>query len=714
MDPASHVIQTTARSYWSPSADGGEDDHNQKESRTDHDGLAKDLPDSSTDKSPTASTISPTRSGNPLSQFLGFFSNWEWLLVAAAFLAYLPALAGKFVWDDDSWTSNIIALLRDFHGLGSMWLKPTALQQYYPLAGTTFWIDYRLWGFHPVGYHLENVLLHAFSAVLLWRILQRLRVRGAWLGAAIFALHPVCVESVAWITERKNVLSGVFFLGSVLASIKFWLLPDPGAEERDKSSGASLGLWRFYWLALALYLCALLSKTATVGLPGVIFLLLWWKRGRLGWRDICLLLPFLAVGVAMGLTTMWLEKHHLGAGGKEWGFSAPERLVVAGRVFWFYLGKLFWPHPLMFVYPRWTIQATQPMAYLPVVAAAAGVLLLWRKRHGWGRPVLFAVGYFVAILFPVMGFFDVFFFRYSFVCDHFQYLACIGPLVLAAAGITTALGLFQKRTPWLAPAVCGTLLLMLGMLTWRQTGVYRNFETLWRDSLAKNPKASLARIDLGVYLASKGRYDEAMEQYRMAVEANPNDYAAQHNLGIELARRGKIDEAIEHYRKALQIRPNFDQGRYSLANALSNEGKFDEAIQLYTEVLKVKPDYAPAHYNLGAAFIAKRRYADAIVELRKALQIQPNHPGVLMNLGNALVLNGQLDEAVAAYRKAVGIDPSVPGLHMNLGVALLRHGKRAEAQDQFAEALRLKPDFAEAQQQLRALDSSQQGPGPIK
>ncbi len=433
------------------------------------------------------------------------------LLLPLVLSAYLPALRGEFIWDDDY---NILksAPLQTLDGLRRIWFEPGATQQYYPLTHTTFWLDYHLWGLHPWGFHLENILLHGFTAILLWLALRRLGAHGAWLGAALFALHPVGVESVAWITERKNTLSGVFFLGSILAAVRFWRM-DQLLVPRSGGGNTKDGVpqWKFYWLALALYLCALWSKTSTVGLPVVILLLLWWKRGGIGRRDRALALPFLALGAGMALVTIAVERNLLlvGMNGEESGFSYLQRSLVAGRALWFYLAKLLWPHPLMFIYPRWSIRATQPLAYLPVAAALAGVVMLWRSRAGWARPALFVIVYFCVMLFPVLGFFNGIFFRYSFVCDHFQYLACIGPLALAAAGITLALDRMAKAGLRLKPAACAALLLTLAVLTWRQSGVYRNLEILWRDTLARNPGAWMAHDNLGLFLSQTGRFEEA-------------------------------------------------------------------------------------------------------------------------------------------------------------------------------------------------------------
>jgi protein O-mannosyl-transferase len=653
----------------------------------------------------------------------------ESLPVLALFLlvlaAYFPALRGEFNWDDDE---NIIksVALRSLNGLRRIWFVPGATQQYYPLTHTSFWLDYHIWGLHPWAYHLENLLLHALSAALLWRGLRRLGARGAWLGAALFALHPVCVESVAWITERKNALSGVFYLASALAAIEFWLPraagPIPEKRKDQKLPETSFGPWHFYWLALFLYTCALWSKTATIGLPAVILTLVWWKRSFLVRRDAVLLLPFLACGLGMALITIYIENHlRLNVGGPDdWKFSPLERLLIGTRAVWFYLGKIVWPHPLMFMYPRWNIQLFQLRSYLPLAAMIATFAILWRKRRRWGRPVLVALGSFVAILFPVLGAFNVFFYRYSFVCDHFQYLAAIGPIALAAAAITITLDIFSNGQPLLKPAVCGLLLLMLGALTWRQSGIFENRETLWRDTLAHNPDSWMAHDNLGVWLSQSGRFEEADAQYQTAISLRPNDHIAYYDLGIECAMKGELEKALDYYNASLKISPSYALTHYEMANVLARQGKLDDAIPEYTTALKTYPDFATAHFNLanafakkgnldgaieqytkaldiqpedaraqaslGRALAAKGNSVEAIVHFQKALEIDPNSVEAMANLANALLGQKRFDEAITLYHAALQLNPASAVLHYNLGAALSRQGKAAEAQVELNQA----------------------------
>jgi tetratricopeptide (TPR) repeat protein len=650
------------------------------------------------------------------------------LIVLLVLAAYYPALHGGFIMDDDD---NIVTrtALRSLDGLKRIWIDPNATMQYFPLTHTTYWLDYHFWGLNPFGYHLENVLLHALSALLLWRLLTRLQVKAAWLGAALFALHPVCVESVAWMTERKNTLSAVFFLASLTASIKFWLpecaASGPNGPEPAGVKSAGPPQWKFFWLALALYLCALLSKTTTVALPVVVFGLIWWKRGRVEWRNIVLLLPFLAVGLAMGLAIAWLEKHKLGAIGNDWNLSLLDRLLLAGRIVWFYAGKLVWPHPLMFMYPRWVIHAAQPVAYLPLLAAAVGFAILWRKRNGLARPFLFVTVYFVAMLFPVLGFFNIYFSRYSHVNDHFQYLAALGFLPLAAVGIMTVAELMAKHGALWKPAVCTAVLLVLGLLSWRQAHIYRDAETLWRDTIAHNPEAWMAHNNLGAELNRQGKRDEAIQQFDAALRIRPTHAPAYYNTGLALAAKGDFAGAIPKYTKAIELEPGFAYSYYSLGIALANLGRFDEAISQFQITLQMQPNYAPGYFNLGNTLAAKGqsdealacfrrtlqiepKFADALVAmantwtvkgrldeatncLRQALQINPQHAGALAIMGNLLLAGGRFDEAIDYYHKTLQINPNHAGVLMNLGNALLSKGQLDEGIEAYRKSLQFDP-----------------------
>ena len=640
---------------------------------------------------------------------------WHWvfglLLITITFLAYLPAVRGSFVWDDDSWTTGLSALFQDASGLRRIWFQPTVLQQYYPLAGTTFWLDYQLWKFWTTPYHIENILLHALAALLFWRLLLRLQVPGAWLAAAIFALHPVMVESAAWITERKNVLSLTLYLAALLVYLRY--AQGVTSDEREvtrtdsplsrvtglpaevPSDGTKAGHpLLFYALAWFLFLGALLAKTTAVSLPAVILLLAWWQRGGLRWRaDVVPTLPFFALALTLGALTAWLEKNWVGAQGSAFALTFPQRCLVAGRVPWFYLGKLLWPAQLCFVYPRWQPDPGMWRQWLYPFGTVGGLSVLWLARGCIGRGPVTAAFFFVGTLFPVLGFMNAYFMRYSFVCDHWVYLSSLGVIALVAALVVRAAEFWRASVVVYGLAI--VLLPVLGVLTWRQAGVYRDMETLWRTTIARNPDCWMAQSDLGTWLLDRGKPAEAETHFREALRLTP-DYAESHyNLGVALATRGKLDEAIQHYVRAVQLNPAYVDAINNLGAALAKQKKLAEAIQCYERALQLKPDYADALNNLGVALAEQGKLPEAIQHYERALQLKPDYADAHYNLGNALATQGRLNEAIQHFERALQLKPDYAEAHYNLGVALATQGKLAEAIQHYERALQLKPDYAE-------------------
>jgi protein O-mannosyl-transferase len=545
------------------------------------------------------------------------------LLVIVTMFVYLPAWNGTPIWDDDAHLTK--PELRSLEGLGRIWTQPGATQQYYPLAHTFFWVEHQLWGDWPAGYHLLNILLHCASALLLVRILRHLEIRGAWLAAAIFALHPIQTESVAWISELKNMLSGVFYLGSVLVYLKF-------DRTRNLSS---------YAAALVLFLLGLMSKTVIATLPAAVLIIFWWKRGKLSWRrDGLPLVPFFLLGSAAGLFTAWVEQSLIGAEGTDYNYTAVERILIAGRVIWFYLGKLLWPLDLIFVYPRWEVSQTVWWQYLYLAATLLLVAVLVRLARRWRAP-LAAFLFYIVTLFPVLGFLNVYPFRYSLVADHFQYLANLGFIALVAAGIAM---LFEHRQNWhraLGYALCLAFLALLAILTWRQSAMYTNIETLWQITIERNPKAWMAHNNLGTVMLQKGQVDNAIFHFRKALEIKANHADAQANLGSALLQKGELDEAIAQYDKALEIKPDYALVHYDLANALLLKGQVDEAVAQYKKALEIKPDYSEVCNNLGIVLFQKGEVQEAIGYYQKALEISPHYAEARGNLAWALATSPQ-------------------------------------------------------------------------
>jgi tetratricopeptide (TPR) repeat protein len=502
----------------------------------------------------------------------------SWLLLLCL-AVYAPVRSAGFIWDDDQNVSQN-RNLEDAAGLARIWLEPRTSQQYYPLVHTGFWLERRLWGLDPRGYHVTNVLLHALCAVLLWRVLLALRVPGALLAASLFAVHPVMVESVAWITERKNVLSLAFALGALAAYLRF--APPDGEPPEPRRRGAT------YALSLALFACGLLSKTVVFSLPAVIAVILWWKRGKLGVRELLPLAPFLPLGAVAGLHTAWLEKDHVGAVGAEWTLGVLDRLVLAGRALWFYAGKLAWPEPVIFFYPRWHVDAAEPWQWVPPLAALAVVAALWGARERIGRGPLAAVLLFGGILFPALGFFDVYAFRYSYVADHFQYHAAPALLALFAAGATRAAARLEPGVRRFAPAAALVLLAALGALSFREAHAYRDLDTLYREVLAKNGEAWNAHLNLANSLSSQGRNAEGLPHARAAARLAPGIADAWNTLGGLLfldaaaspAGGGPLlEESIAAFERAVAIEPGHVDALANGAVALEAAGRRSEAAE---------------------------------------------------------------------------------------------------------------------------------------
>lgn len=571
------------------------------------------------------------------------------VLVAAAFVVvvlvvYWPATRAGFIWDDDDYVTHN-ATLADLGGLARIWFEPGAVPQYYPLVHTTFWIEHHLWGLRPFGYHLDNIWLHALAALLLWRLLHRLKISGAALAAGIFALHPLQAESVAWVTERKNVLSGVFYMASLLAWIRYAPLEDP----RGGPGPPAPTRRGFYFWSLALFLLALCAKTVTGSLPAVVLILLWWKRGRVTLRDLARVAPFFALAAAFGAVTIWMEAHKVRAVGPEWRIPFLERCVIAGHAFWFYLVKLVWPAHLSFIYPRWGTHASGTAEILYPVGALLLGLALWLGRGRLGRAPFAAWLFYGVTLFPALGFINTFPMRYSFVADHFQYLACLGPMVPAAyavaalarrpgrpgqlPGSESALATGGPRpasrpgprpgSGRLRPALGAALLLLLGSATFARTRIYRDQETLWRDTLDKNPGAWMAHHNLGRYYEEQGQPGRAIDEYNRALQVRPDLDTTLYNLGNLMAAEGRNREAERSYRAALNVNPQFVEACNNLGNLLYKEGKVEDAAGLYTKAVTLSPDYAQAHRNLAYALADEGDLAGAITHLKRARQLEP-------------------------------------------------------------------------------------------
>lgn len=653
------------------------------------------------------------------------------LLLALLFAAYFPCLNGTLVWDDDAWTKDIAHLTRDWQGLWRIWTEPTALQQYYPVTGTTFWLDQRLWGDWTLPYHLENLLLHALGAFLLWRLLRRLAVPGAGFTSSVFLLHPVMVESVAWITQRKNVLSLVFLLGALLAWEK-WRGKEEGAPGSNKKRTMPARLAPAV-LCLLLFAAALLSKITAFVFAPTLLLIAWWKTGRLGWREHVLpTLPFFAVTFGLGSLVWWIEVHHVGAAGKDFAAPWAERLANAGHAFWFYPRKLLWPNELCFVYPDWRTTPFHAWQWAWPAGAVLLITCLWLARRKIGRGPLAALLFYAGALLPVTGLINVYGGLFSPVGDHWVHVPGLGILVLAGTVVAT---LAEKAGRPSAPGIIAIILLPL--LAWqsrRQSWQYSDKETLWAETIRRNPDAWLAHQNLGMDRVSQqrmedavahfeavlairpehaealnnlggalshlGRFDEAQDAYRKAIVLDVrNAPYAQVNLGNLLLTDGKTDEAIEQFRAALLLNPEYDEAHNSLGAALVRKGFINEGIEHLKEALRIHPDYAQAYNNLGSA-VQKQDAAKAVEFYREALRVDPRFIDAHNNLGETFYLQGDVPGAIAAYQKVIELDARHEKAWYNLGLCFTAQDKMAEAEAAYKKAVSLNPGYANAHNNL--------------
>jgi tetratricopeptide (TPR) repeat protein len=654
------------------------------------------------------------------------------VIVMLTVVAYLPSMQGQFVFDDLGLISgNQMVKARD--GLYRFWFTAEA-PDYRPLTWTLWWLEWRLWDGRTTGYHVVNVLLHAANAVLVWVILRRLNPAasafgagpGAWLTAAVFALHPVNVATVAWISEQKNTLSMLFYAMSILLYLRFdagnsaavgphsevgprcVAATDWTRSSRRTPSGQAASL-SMYFLSLLAFLLALLTKTAVVMLPVVLLGCVWWRHGRVSTRDWLCSVPYFAASWVMSLVTIVQHHRAMEEVVQPGGFAA--RVATAGWIPWFYLSKALAPVNLTLIYPKWEVDGSRWVSYVPGVILIGCLAVFWWNRKTWGRPLLFGLGYFVVMLFPVLGFFDQAFYRYSWVADHWQYYSIVGVIALAvAAGERIGRRTDQRgrlvgaRVPKLSPALASVaVLIVLGAATWRRGHVYTDGQTLWRDNVTKNQSSWMAYNNLGFALAQAGNYQEAIEQFERALRLKPDDADAHNNFGTALLRQGRVEDAIRHYEQVVQLEPNNAQAYFNLGVALERAGKLQNAIDQYRRALQIEPESAETHANLGNALFETGKLQEAIDQYQEALRIKPDYADAHNNLGGTLFRLGRVSEAVAHFEQALRLAPGMVETHYNLGVALEQAGRTAEAIQQYEQVLRLKPDSAEAQGRLARL-----------
>ena len=621
------------------------------------------------------------------------------LLVA---VSYFPALSAGFVWDDETLTKA--APLHTWSGLAQIWFIPRALLpyeiHYWPLLYTTFWLEHKLWGLAPLGYHLVNLLLHTGVVLLLWRLLRRLGVPGAWFAAAVFAVHPLHVESVAWVFGRKDILATVFYLSSVLVYIRFAEMP------RGRRRGGP------YLLAVALFVLGLLSKSITITLPAALLLWHWWRHGRVTLADCSRMLPFFLVGLGIALAEY---AYYASLEPISFAYTPLERGLIAARALAFYAGKLLWPVGLAGVYPHWEPGIGDLLAWGCAVGFAAVVAVLWCCRRQFGRGPLAGVLFFAVALSPVLGFVDFGYMQFSFVADRYQYLAGIGliAVVAGAVGRTCQLSLgalpaHRTRPARLAIGAAGaTILAVAGLLTWNQTGLYRDSVTFFTHVIAHNPQAHDAHYNLGVYLQVEGRYAEAQAAYKTALEQRPDNAGALVNIGHLLSKQGHYEEAVARYREVLRLNPQHQIALRKLAEVLVktgtlllHQGRHEEAVARYREVLRLNPQHQIALRKLaevlvktGTLLLHQGRHEEAVARYREVLRLNPQHQIALRNLAEVLMSQRRYAAGLASAQKVIVHYPDDAKAHHLAGFGLFHLNRKAEALRYYDRALALYTDL---------------------
>ena len=600
-----------------------------------------------------------TIAGERSAGFFSGFSGRDTLAMAALGLlvaaSYFPATRLGFVWDDVIITT--LNAIREWSGIWDLWFAPgSAYRQgtvgedhYWPLLYTTFWLEHKLWGFAPAGYHIVNILIHFANTALLWRLLRRLAVPGAWLAAAVFAVHPLHVESVTWVIARKDLLSALFYLAAVMT----WFAESPRP-------------WR-HAAAPALFAAAMLCKSIAVTLPATLLLLCWWKEGRVTGKDLVRLLPLFLVGLVIAtIDLLFYQRVNL-----AFDYTVVERTLIAAHSLWFYAGKLLWPVDLALLYPHWNIEITNPRAWAYVVASVIVVAALWFLRHRIGRGPLTCVLFFAVTLSPMLGFLDYGYMNISFAADRYQYLAGIGILVLfagaAARGVEKLPGAARTATKGMAPAA----LLLLGAATWNQSAVYKDDLTLFSHSAATNPQS----------------------------------WAAHHYVAHEYFKLDRLDEAEKHFRRALELKPGQTQAHQNLGEIRRRQGRFEEAVASYRAVVEIDPRHALAYAGLGDALFRLRRHEEAAAALRRSLALRPRSriAGTLhVLLGQTLQELARFEAAAEHFARAMALDPRGAGIVDRLAMSRFAQKRYREARDLFRALVRVNPDDARAHSNLGA------------
>ncbi len=591
-------------------------------------------------------------------------------------VSFLPAYQAGFVWDDFVFTNE--PMVRSVSGFLRIWTEPGAMKaegHYWPVTYTTFWLEHKLWGLHPLGYHVVNVLLHLASVLLLWLLLDRLLVRGAWVVAAVFAVHPLHVESVAWIIERKDVLSGLFYLAAFLAYIR-------SCDRRSRGP---------YLLAVVLFVAGILSKTVVVTLPAALAIWHWWQRGRIAKNDLMRTAPFFAIGLVFAIAdTVFYRTREL----LDLDYSLVERVLIAARAFWFYVGKLLWPSDLAVIYPLWQIDARDPVGWTFVALTLALPATLWFGRGRWGRGPLACVAFYAAALSPALGLIDFGYMQFAFVADRFQYLAGIGVMILIVSTLVRSVDRLPAAGVTGAQVLLVAVLASLGTLTWKHARNFQSDLSLFSHIVSLNPAARGAHHNLSLALGKAGRYEESLEAGRIALERDPDSAEIHSTVGLSLMNLGRFEEADAAFDQALEFRPRHLEANRNLAESMRRQGRYDEAVEQYRHALAIDQNYVRAWAGLGDTYYSARRYEHALDAANRALAIDPTDPNAAelhVLLGKASREAGRLQEGERHLLRAIELAPDQANALRELATLYTRMDRLDEVDTVAAQARQLEP-----------------------
>ena len=620
---------------------------------------------------------------------------WEWFLVRMAIIVlavlwiyspvYHPVFQADWLWDDDQLlTANAVVQSQGmpwYESLGKLWLNPDGAD-YFPLSYTALWAQWPFFRMDPrtggpvqpggpvvawpTGFHFTSVAFHIVGSLLLWRLFHVLKLPGAWLGALLWAVHPVCVESVAWVSELKNTLSMPLFLLSAIHFIK--------SEESHEGDPRAVSHYAF---SIVMFLLAMLAKTSMVAMPVVILLYVWWKRGAVTMRDLVRAAPYFLISIVLGIITIYYQ--HGRAIGQETIIVPPyvtearlpsvrgilSRLAIAGMSILFYLKLLIWPVNLLPIYPRWEIDPPKFWQLLPWPVIAAAAWWFWKNRTTWGRHAIFGTGFFLLMVAPVLGFITISYMRITWAADHFIYLPMIGIVGLLAAGIATWFARMRDSERSLLVSATAIALFALTWMAFTYAAVWVNEDALWTHTLTYNENAWQAHNRLGAKKFARNHVDDigppdriqnrgAFHHFTRSTALRPDLGETHNNLGTALSAKGRVDEAIKEFAEACRVTPHVPAIHVNLANALAAASRFPEAEAKYVEII---------------AMMEARHREMMEKSGRSDLPIDPGLAAIINNYGVTLFKQEKKEAAIAAFRRALEINPNLKDARESLAIA---------------------------------------------